>query len=268
MWKPSTVYIISRRRSIRTYTGEPLSKEHVNKLTGYISGLRGPFHTHFRIQLISAQIKGYPQQLGTYGYISGAQNFLALILRDEPMAEENGAYAFEQLILYCTRFRLGTCWLGGTFSRRDFTHQLALTPGEKLRIISPVGYPSERQRLLEFLIGANRHHHSRKPFGTNFYHKTFGKRLIGRYTGPYSWPLEMVRIAPSANNAQSCRLVVQDKTVHFYKTPSFGFSGIDAGIAMCHFEQTCRDLNIPGQWQLLNLPAEGRAKYVASWVAP
>ena len=35
---------------------------------------------------------------------------------------------------------------------------------------------------------------------------------------------------------------LEDKTVHFYKKPYPMFDTIDMGIALCHFELSCKDL--------------------------
>jgi Nitroreductase len=208
--------------------------------------------------------------LGTYGFVSGASDFLTLVYEESPLADEGSAYLFEQVVLFCTELGLGTCWLGGSFSRKNFGNQLALQPNEKLRIVSPVGYPSDKKRLWETVMGADKNHASRKPFGTYFFDNDFSQSLSEEKTGDFRVPLEMVRIAPSANNSQPWRIVLQKDTAHFYYRPAMGgFSAIDLGIAMCHFEQTCRELSISGEFEVLDTPiiplAPKDCRYVISW---
>ena len=54
------------------------------------------------------------------GIIKGAKDFLAITVKDEAFAMEAVGYQFENLVLYATDMGLGTVWLAGTFSRKDF----------------------------------------------------------------------------------------------------------------------------------------------------
>jgi nitroreductase len=261
------IELIKQRRSIRTYTNQPLSKELKYEMEDFIRQTQAPFGIKARIELVSTGGDDQRTKLGTYGFISGATDYLALIYEEAPLAEEGGAYWFEQVILFCTGLGLGTCWLGGSFSRKDFKRQIQLNPNERLRIVSPVGYPSDKKRLFEVIQGAERHHISRKPFGTIFFHKEFTVPLTEAAAGIYAQPLEMVRRAPSANNAQPWRVVLDEGALHFYRTASLGgFAATDTGIALCHFEQTCKELGIQGYFKVLNGLESKHAQYCISWL--
>jgi len=57
------------------------------------------------------------------------------------------------------------------------------------------------------------------------------------------------------------------KVLHFYKKPYPRFDAIDMGIALCHFELTCRELGIGGKFEILkDFPDSDSFKYVVSWV--
>jgi hypothetical protein len=266
---------IKQRRSVRSYTGEPLSLEHIAKIEGFIAGLEAPFGAKVRIELVhQGASDNKPVKLGTYGFIKGASEFLTLTYEKDVLAEESAAYLFEQVILFCTGLGLGTCWLGGSFSRKDFKKLIELGENEKLRIVSPVGYISDKKRFIEVLQGSTGNHISRKPFGSLFFHKDFSTPLTEELAGIYRLPLEMVRLGPSANNQQSWRVVQDDEAFHFYHHPSAaaaGFSAIDLGIALCHFEQTCKELLIPGKFRVFNnqelTPDDKGNKYSISWIA-
>jgi nitroreductase len=259
---------IRQRRSVRSYTGEALSSEHVALIVNHIAGLEAPFGAKVRIRPVHAAIGDpKPIKLGTYGWISGAKDYLVLIYEEAPLAIEGAAYLFEQVILYCTGLGLGTCWLGGAFSRKDFGRQVELSTGEKMKIVSPVGYATDKKRFFEtYIVGADKNHRTRKPFGANFFYGNFATPLTEAAAGIYALPLEMVRIAPSANNKQSWRVTLDGDTLHFYKTPSYGFSGIDIGIALCHFGETCREAGIAGHFETSDAPREKDATYTISWV--
>jgi len=258
---------IQKRRSVRTFTAEPLREEHVAQIKQYISQLQAPFGIKARIELVHVYADNEPVKLGTYGWVKGACDFMALLFEDAPFAETAAAYIFEQAILYCTALGLGTCWIGGSFNRNDFKKQIQPAANEKLRIVSPVGYVSEKQRFLEkFIVGADQKHASRKPFGELFFDNDFNTPLTEARAGLYATPLEMVRIAPSANNKQEWRVLREDKALHFYKKPYLSFDAIDMGIALCHFELSCNELGIEGQFAVLNdYPASDKFQYVISW---
>ena len=260
---------IQQRRSVRTYTGEPLSDEHIAQIEQFIRQTPVPFDGKARIEIIRSQAGADAVKLGTYGWIKGACDYLALIYEEAPFAETAAAYWFEQTLLFCTGLGLGTCWLGGSFSRGDFKKQIRLKPNEKLRIVSPVGYASEKKRwfLEGVVVNSEKNHASRKPFGELFFYENFTQALTESTAGIFAKPLAMLRLAPSANNTQEWRAVLENQTVHFYKIPYLNFDSIDIGIALCHFEQTCKELNINGELRMLeNYPLSDKARYVISWI--
>lgn len=262
------IQAIQKRRSVRSYIEEPLSEGHIAQIKQFINQLQAPFDIKARIELVSVNLNGKPVKLGTYGYIKGACEYLVLVYEEAPFAETAAAYMFEQAILFCTGLDLGTCWLGGSFSRSDFKKQIKLKPNEKLRIVSPVGYASDKQRFLEkYIVRANRNHVSRKPFGELFFDKNFNNPLTETGAGFFLKPLEMVRLAPSANNTQEWRVLLEDKALHFYKKPYLTFDSIDLGIALCHFELSCKELSINGKFEVLkDFPSNDKLKYVISWI--
>jgi len=264
----SIIETIQKRRSIRTYTGEPLRDEHITQIKQYVNQLKPPFGVKARIELISVNLNGESVKLGTYGWVKGACDYLALIYEETPFTETAAAYMFEQVVLFCTNLGLGTCWLGGSFSRSDFKKQISLKSNEKLRIVSPVGYTSDKKHFLEkYIVRADKNHASRKPFGELFFEKNFNNPLTEVAAGSFLTPLEMVRLAPSANNKQEWRVLLEDKALHFYKKTYPMFDAIDMGIALCHFELSCKELGVEGKFeQLKDYPANDKIKYVISWI--
>ena len=261
---------IQKRRSVRTYTSEPLSGEHKAQIEQFINHLQAPFGLKkARIEMINVYSDGKPIKLGTYGWIKGACDYLALIYEDTPFAETAAAYLFEAVILFCTDLGLGTCWLGGAFSRSDFKKQVSLQPNEKLKIVSPVGYvdAGDRKRFLEkYIVRADNKHSSRKSFGELFFDGNFNRPLTEATAGQFFKPLEMVRLAPSANNKQEWRMLLEDKALHFYKKPYLQYDSLDIGIALCHFELSCKELGIDGKFEVLqDVPDNDKIKYVISW---
>ena len=267
MSKMNIIESIKKRRSVRTYTGEPLDASTIEKITEYVNGLKPPFGVKCRVELLQTNTGTEPVKLGTYGFIKGASTFIALVPEDGPLAEEGAAYMFEQVVLHCTALGLGTCWLGASFNKSTFEKQLNLKSGERLRIVSPLGYASEKRHISLFLLFGSSKSYQRKPFTANFFYQHFDTPLTEESAGIYAQPLEMVRLAPSATNKQSWRIVMDNQTLHFYKSASHGFDSIDLGIALCHFEQSCHELKIAGHFVVLEkAPQARKASYVISWI--
>ena len=264
----NVIETIKKRRSVRTYTGEPLHEEHIAQIERYISQLQAPFGAKARIELIRVNINEKPFKLGTYGTINGVSELMALIYEDAFFAETAAAYMFEQAILFCTDLDLGTCWLADFSSRTNIKEQVELEPNEKLRIVSPVGYASDKKRFLDkYIVRSDNLHASRMSFEELFFDKNFKNPLTKATAGVFLQPLEMVRLAPSANNKQEWRVLLEDKALHFYKKPYPMFDAFDMGIALCHFELTCKELGIGGKFELLkDFPNDDKLKYVISWI--
>lgn len=263
----SIMELIQKRKSVRSYTNDLLSSTLVEELKHYIAHLSAPFGVQARVEWVSTHIGDKPMKLGTYGIISGAQYFLCLLLeKNNPMAEVGGGYLFEQVVLHCTALDLGTCWLGATFNASHFLKQISLNENEELAIISPVGHKKEKRSMVESLMRSAVGSDNRKEFGQLFYRNNFNESLDKKSAGYYKIPLEMVRLAPSASNKQPWRVLQEDNGFHFYHLPN-RFSLFDMGIALCHFEQTCKELKLNGCFQALNsISSIGKLEYCMSWI--
>ncbi len=278
--------IIQNRFSCRTYTEEPVSIEKQQLLHSYLSGLdNGPFGTPLRFDLVAATeadreaLRG----LGTYGFIQNARGFLigAMCVGEKNL--EDYGYRLEQIILYATDLELGTCWLGGSFTKSSFARKISASRDERIPAVVSLGnIPDEdqaRQAPLRRQIGSDR----RLPWEDLFFADRFGAALARERAGQYALPLEMVRLGPSASNKQPWRIVQQGGSYHFYmqRTPGYRDSllqrmlrvedlqRVDLGIAMCHFELTARELGLHGHWAIQEPKIEtpdGLTEYTISWI--
>jgi len=262
----SIVDIIRRRKSVRSFNGVPLRKEHIDALQQYISQLVCPFDAKVRINLLNVDMGEEPVHLGTYGVISGTKSFLTLVVGDSLFSRIAGGYMFEEVILYCTSLGLGACWLGGTLSRSDFAKQLDMGDDEHLIVVAPVGYQRNKRRTVDSFLRFTAGSDHRKPFGEIFYDGSFGNPLSEERAEKYLLPLQMVRLAPSASNKQPWRVVKTDNALHFFSHEG-PFSVNDIGIALCHFELTCKEEKIEGHFAVLNnVESVNRNKYIISWI--
>ncbi len=283
--KPITV-VIQDRFSCRTYTEQPIASDKQQQLKGYLSQLEtGPLGTSLRFELIaaSAQDSQALRGLGTYGYIRNPSGFLIGTMCPGKKNLEDFGYRLEQAILYATDLGLGTCWLGGTFTKSSFARRISASRDERIPAVVSLGYiPDEtqaRQTPLRRQVGADR----RLPWETLFLDGRFGAALARDRAGRYAVPLEMVRLGPSASNKQPWR-VVQDRDIyHFYLKRTMGYRDsplqrlfrvedlqrVDLGIAMCHFELAARELGLRGHWAVQEPAIEkpdALTEYTVSWI--
>ncbi|NCB73282.1 MAG: nitroreductase [Clostridia bacterium] len=273
----SVLDLIKTRISSRTFKELAIEERTLEKLKSYIAELNGETKIKARFVLVNGDdavlVQG--KKLGTYGFIKGAGSFLVGVLdKAEPDALEFG-YLFEKLILFATDLGLDSCWLGGTFKKSDFEKSLNLKDNEYIPIVSPVGYATEKRRILETAMRSFVGAANRKPWSELFFDGSIAKPLTEDKAAPFSSALEMVRLGPSASNKQPWRVLMDEKGFHFYicrtkgyGVPSYDVQLNDIGIAKCHFELCAKELELPGLWQKLENPVSVASwEYVCSWMS-
>lgn len=275
---------IKKRKSIRTYDKGPISAEDYEKINQYLKveeNLVGPLgrQIKFEVVQVSKNVSDKGIKLGTYGFIKNPKGYIIGIVENNNEALVEFGYVFEKFILFLTELNIGTCWLGGTFNRNSFEKQINMRDNEIIPCITPIGYIQDKQtvfdKTLRFMIKAD----NKKPWGDLFYNSNFDKKLIEDEADKFKTPIEMVRIGPSASNKQPWRIVLSDdkNVCHFYleRTPNysgnklgFDMQSIDIGIAMCHFELACKELDMRGNWKIESpkiLPLSENTEYIMSW---
>ncbi len=262
----------------------PVQKTHQQTLKNFLETLRiGPFGTHARFDLAAAVQDGKRslKGLGTYGFIKNPAGFIIGAVEKGPKNLEDYGYLLENAVLSATDIGLGTCWLGGSFTKSSFAKRISLRDEEIIPAVVSLGYDEEKRgrdgQFRKFFSAARR-----IPMERLFYADTFGNTLTINAAGEYAEPLEMVRWAPSASNKQPWRIVRTDDAWHFYiqRTKGYGkgtilfnilrladLQRVDMGIAMCHFELTARELGLNGAWVLDDpqLQTPDGAEYTATW---
>lgn len=275
--------LIMRRFSCRKYLKRPVDQDTQERLQAFLAEQKpGPFGSPVRFGLIAATAEDCQSLKGlrTYGVIRGAQGFIVGAMGLGPKNLEDFGYLMEAAILYATSLGLGTCWLGGTFSKSSFARTIKVNAEETVPAVTAVGYTA----------GAN---DSLRPIGSRnrlspdklFYQDAFDVPLPIDQTGAYAQVLESVRCAPSASNKQPWRIVRLDQNWHFYlrRTKGYGkdslmgkllgiadLQRVDLGIAMCHFELAARELGLGGHWAIAEPQLDKQdelTEYTASWIA-
>ena len=125
---------------------------------------------------------------------------------------------------------------------------MALTRGERIYAVSPVGYADSARSATEATMEAFAGAHNRRPIA----------ELAPSIRGPVAWPewavaaVETARLAPSAVNRQPWRFRFEDGGLtvakdSFFETPKVA-KRLDIGIAMLHVELAALAHGIEGAW--------------------
>jgi nitroreductase len=287
MYEQSSLSLVRLRYSCRTYEEVPIAPNKRQALAEFAAARQqGPLGTTARFVLITAteEDRNALRGLGTYGIIRGATGFLLGAVEHGPKDMEDFGYLMEQIVLRVTDLGLGSCWLGGTYTRSSFASKIDLHEDEVLPAIVAVGNIADRRSLVDRFVRSNLAHGDRRfPWEHLFFDGDFARPLPEEAAGAYAMPLKMVRLGPSASNKQPWRIVRDGDTWHFYvqRTPGYtqgparpfvygDLQRIDLGIAMCHWELSAAELGLPGAWVVQEpaiVPPDGYTEYVFSWVA-
>jgi len=266
---------IRNRVSVRNYDSRKLSKNDKEKLVNEISQLTNPFGENVRIYLIEKDTVSNGEKLGTYGVIKGANTFLGVMADKSEFGLVAAGYQFENLVLIATNMGLATVWLAATFSRDQFEKAMDVREDELFPAISPIGYEAGKKSITESLMRKMMKSDKRKPWDEIFFQDSFGNPLSRKDANEYVSPLEMLRLAPSATNAQPWRVVKKQGSYHFFEIHKSNASEdekmikkVDLGIALSHFHQTSLEQGLAGSFEKrkdIKIDLPDNTNYIVSW---
>lgn len=242
---------IHLRTSVRAYTGRPLAPEHLTMLKGIARSVPRLTDTpvHFAFvedrEKVEYILRGI---LGNYGKVKDAPLLTVGITGEGPHPHASLGYAMEYLILEATRHNIGTCWNSSMFDRKYVAQEVALSPGEEVLAVSPIGYPrpSGSNDFLKSLVGAKKRKYLKDIIFAEYWASGPGTLFESR--PDLRRTAEAVRWAPSAVNRQPWRLILTGTSVVL--TSVSKNSGLDNGIAMAHWAIAAHEEGIPGTWEL------------------
>ena len=272
---------IQKRFSCRTYQDKPLTREQVDHLKAMMAAQDKTFlnaQTRFELIYATPEDRRSLASLGTYGTIRDPAGFIVGAVQPSRYDMEAFGYRMEEIILYATQLGLGTCWLGGFFTKSSFARKIQLEDDEILPAVASVGWIDENRTIIDQVMRRQARAHQRYPWERLFFNQDFTTPLKTVECGRYAVPLEMVRLGPSASNRQPWRVVKQGREYHFYlqRTPGYppgilrlaDLQRVDIGIAICHFSLSAASLGLNGRWvegdPRLPLPDE-RTQYILTW---
>jgi len=268
---------VRKRYSVRNYNNQEIEETKRKAIEVFVYSLDNPFGKRVNFYFLDNKVLKNTEKLGTYGVIKGATQYIGTTIKLEPMALEALGYEFETVILYLAHIGIGTCWLGGTFDRKGFANAMNIGEDEIFPIISPYGYAAEKKHIKEIAMRKLIKADHRKEWEQLFYKHDFQSPLFKKEAGDLEFPLEMLRLAPSASNKQPWRVLVKDNVCHFYEYKSPGYSAVfsydiqrvDMGIAAAHFDFAVKEKKLIGHFETKcqpELKSPDNMEYVFSWI--
>jgi nitroreductase len=268
---------IKIRRSIRNYDQKPLDANLLIKINKLLdSPLKGPFGNQPRFTLIEKPTARQQEKvkLGTYGFIAHAAYFIGGCVEKFEFSEVDYGYSLERIIIELTRLELGTCWVGGSFKRKDYEVLLKTCDSETIPCITPVGYKAPKKSMRERMGLTLTDGSKRNPFEMHFFENNLDNPIIFNNEDKYHQALELVRRAPSAVNKQPWRVIKQNNKYHFYiyrdkmvgSTKNTDLQKVDLGIALAHFKLGVEEQFLKGKWHIGN-PSISDLEYIISWIS-
>ncbi len=211
------------RRSRRTFSNKPLSNEHLQHLQNMVQAYNQESGLH--MHLIEDASEAFAGFRKSYGVFKGVRTILALIgnASDKNLEEKCGYYG-ELLVLEATRMGVGSCWVGGTYSKKADVFEVGET--QKLCCVIAIGeVPKEtRREKLIHKLSARRS-------------KSIEQMLETDCEAP-EWltaGMKAVQKAPSAVNHQPVLFKYRNNKLTASVKNKHAFENIDLGIAKAHF---------------------------------
>ncbi len=269
-------HVVNKRSSVRNYSDRPIETEKLKAIERFVDSLDNPFERKVHFHFIDLGNRQDQQKLGTYGVIKGAKRYIGASIKAEPMALEALGYELEAAILYLAHLGLGSCWLGGTFKRNGFATAMEVGEDDLFPVITPYGYGAPKMHIVETMMRKVVRADHRKSWDKLFFSRDFQSPLAKAEAGELAFPLEMLRLGPSASNKQPWRVLFKDGAYHFYEYKEPGYSDlfpydiqrIDMGIAAAHFDLSAIEKGIKGHFVTAcepELALPEHMQYVCTW---
>ena len=221
---------IGLRRSRRKYLSTPMTQRTVDYFKNEITKFNQD--SGLSIFLLEDGSQAFNGITKSYGMLKGVRSLIVLkgASSDAHLKEKCGYYG-ERLVLDATKLGLGTCWVAGTYNRKDPVFKC--DDDEEVICVITIGHVEEEKSMGEQLIYKLTHRKT-KPASEFYSLHHFDEKAPEWFLRG----IESVMKAPSAVNSQPVHFVF-DKLKHQITAHVSGKRPtdlIDLGIAKLHFE--------------------------------
>lgn len=232
------------RVSRRSYIEKEINIEEIAKLLNLIDEINK--NTQLNIQFVKDGKDVLSGFKASYGMISGVNSFIALVGNKEiENYKQKLGYYGEMLVLEATNMGLSTCWLGGTYNKKECENLININNNEEIVCIIAIGYTDKELSIKEKVVK-----------NLNKKKKSIEEMLVCKNNDIPSWVLSGVENAlnaPSAVNKKPIVYEYTDKGVEaIIAKPNHGYEEVDLGISMLHFQLGAINEGYSGEWSFEN----------------
>lgn len=206
--------IIKERHSVRAYTEKDIEQNIIDEINKDIEEYNNIANLH--IQFITNEPNAFGKSiLAGFGKFKNVKNYIAMIGKKCDNLEEKIGYFGEKLVIKAQGLGLNTCWVGGTYSKKNSKYIVG--EDEKVLCVIAIGYGENNGKERKL--------------------KDISAVATSDVEMP-DWFLKGVQFAlyaPTALNQQRYKIILKDNKVEIVS--KFGFyTKVDLGIIKCHFE--------------------------------
>ena len=148
--------VVRRRKSIRKYSGKPISKSLIEKIVA--AGVQAPYGTGeaYPVRFVAVTKKetikavhGCLRAQDWHRFVLDAGAVIVVALRtDIPGGMADAHAACENMLLAITALGLGACWIGA-FNEQKVRKALKLSAKHKIIAVLSLGEPTEQPEVVE-----------------------------------------------------------------------------------------------------------------------
>lgn len=236
MEKQYTPEELRERHSVRSYSGKRIEESVINKLKSLVT-LINSHEAGLNFQLVFNDGEPFRGFTRSYGMFKNVSNYLACVIDPSfPNAAERAGFFAQQFVMEAVSLGLGTCFVGGTFSRKDCN--VSVRVYENIPFIVAFGYPEGNPKGIYGFFTGLMHRKDKKPreffAGPDSLYEEAVEKFSFLKTG-----LEAVASAPSSLNRQPVRLTLRKEergeSLVAFTTGTYEKESVDLGIAKFNF---------------------------------
>ena len=242
--KKEWIKACDKRISRRTYNNKEIESNKIESITELINKINS--ENSLNIQFVKDGKSGLNGFKASYGMINGAKSFIALVAdRNIENYKVKVGYLGEMIVLEAVSLGLSTCWIGGTYNKKECESLIDINDNEDLVCVIALGYSDENLSIKEKLVKR-----------LNQKEKTINEMLVSRDDDTPNWVLNGTKYALNAPSAVNKKPIIYEyvngKIEAIISKPNHGYEEVDLGISMLHFKLGAMEVKKDGDWQYDN----------------
>ena len=239
------IELLEKRHSVRSYESKPLSKELIDKIKSEVTFINS-HEAGLNFQVVFSDGSPFSGFGRSYGMFRNVTNYIAAVIDPTfPNTEERAGYFAQQCVIELVKSGLGTCFVGGTFSRDNVNARVEVY--EKIPFVVAFGYPEENKTTLMGKLTSKLAHRKNYKLSDFLTENQVSEEELRNCNIDLNLALRAVACAPSALNSKPVRLstqILNGRPVIIAGVKDYAKNAVDLGIAKYNVANV-----LPGVWE-------------------